>query len=820
MAAKQHHTIGHGAGKDAQQQHQHQHQEQQQPRGNMLTRAFNSLQLGGGGGHHRKAATSITSPKFYQQQGEGNGVADSDTGSLGRRVSALSQQQQQQQKELHAFTGVFPHPAPGCSPTEPPPQHSKLTAPQQQKYDAMLEHFSRPNQAYPVSTAAGAEKREMGEWETCRLLTRESLLRYLRASKWDLATAKRRLTDTIVWRREYGVDSLDPDELEPEAESGKETVLGFDKRGRPLHYMTPHLNNTKESPRQMKFAVWILERCIDLMPPGVEQLALLINFQHKSRNPTSIANAKLMLYILQNHYVERLGIALCINVPWIFKTFFAAIQPFIDPVTREKCKFDEAIKQEVPLDQLNSDYGGNVDPKYEHDKYWPDLVRTCDRLREKQLDRFRTLCDSKVGASEWVIRGGDPDKAPGTVIVPTTTNETARGEVEAKDVNVEEKEASAPAAAAAAEPQAQELPSATSDASATAGSSVRAAADQAASAASTLVSTAAESAKGLASSTADATASVSQAAMPVLGSLVGLAQAAAQTAVQTVQGGAGVAEGVVARLAGGVAAEGGAGAGSQAQHGASASASAGGAANGVANALKSTTPAAPHPIHAEDLARAPPADVVVARPAGAGAGAGAGAETTASSASATNNVAAAVLLTPTADKLLDGTPVSAASPVAVAAAPPAPAMQGEHDVAADVERGRKTAGTNVTVTVLYFAAARSAAGVASVQIGLPCSSSSPSSTNPESDAFSLAALPALLVQDARHRFAARHCAPSSDHGGDGDGDDDDIDPDELERVLRGSQLSVDHAMVDEEEWGSTVLRGGEEVGVIPPVSGG
>ena len=36
------------------------------------------------------------------------------------------------------------------------------------------------------------------------------------------------------------------------------------------------------------------------MPPGVEQLALLINFDHKSRNPTSISNAKLMLYILQN----------------------------------------------------------------------------------------------------------------------------------------------------------------------------------------------------------------------------------------------------------------------------------------------------------------------------------------------------------------------------------------------------------------------------------------------------------------------------------------------------------------------------------------
>lgn len=38
-----------------------------------------------------------------------------------------------------------------------------------------------------------------------------------------------------------------------------------------------------------------------------------------------------MLNILQNHYPERLGLALIINVPMLVNLFFKAIMPFVDP---------------------------------------------------------------------------------------------------------------------------------------------------------------------------------------------------------------------------------------------------------------------------------------------------------------------------------------------------------------------------------------------------------------------------------------------------------------------------------------------------------
>ncbi|UZJ53840.1 hypothetical protein CBS101457_003160 [Exobasidium rhododendri] len=354
-------------------------------RPSLLTKGLDSFRGSRGGNHARNQSSSAASSGGGDVVGEKAGHQD-----------------------LRGFTGVFPIPDKSSQVGHFP----ELKEEEEEKYDQVLEYF-RNQKDFPVSLhAANTERKPASEWEKLRLLSRESMLRYLRASKWDVTIAKKRLTDTIAWSREFGIDGLEADEMAKEAQSGKETVLGYDNLSRPLHYMHPHRNNTKETPRQMQYAVWILERCIDLMPPGTEQLALLINFDHKSRNPTSIANAKLMLYILQNHYVERLGIALCINVPWVFKLFWNAIQPFIDPVTKSKCKFDSAIKTEVPLNQLSSEFGGELDATYNHELYWPDLVELSAERRREMIRRFRDDCNSEIGASEWVIRGGDDPTSP------------------------------------------------------------------------------------------------------------------------------------------------------------------------------------------------------------------------------------------------------------------------------------------------------------------------------------------------------------------------------------------------------------------------
>ncbi|KAI0649261.1 hypothetical protein C8Q79DRAFT_949648 [Trametes meyenii] len=88
-----------------------------------------------------------------------------------------------------------------------------------------------------------------------------------------------------------------------------------------------------------------------------------------------------------------------------------------------------------------------------------------------------------------------------------------------------------------------------------------------------------------------------------------------------------------------------------------------------------------------------------------------------------------------------------------------------------------------TITVLYFAAASTATGLTSELVPLPSDHAS---------RFPLSALADVL--------AARH--PGT----------------KLDAVLAQSQWAVDEEMVDEPA--SVVLKGGEEVAVICPVSGG
>jgi len=109
----------------------------------------------------------------------------------------------------------FRYPATGCNPAAPP----VLTEEQQKKYDELLKDVKTWSNI-PTSTAKGAEQEMLRDMEMM-WLTRECLLRYLRATKWNVAQAAQRLKDTLVWRREYGTDKLTADYISDENATGE-----------------------------------------------------------------------------------------------------------------------------------------------------------------------------------------------------------------------------------------------------------------------------------------------------------------------------------------------------------------------------------------------------------------------------------------------------------------------------------------------------------------------------------------------------------------------------------------------------------------------
>ncbi|KAL0572208.1 Phosphatidylinositol transfer protein (PITP) [Marasmius crinis-equi] len=274
-------------------------------------------------------------------------------------------------------------------PILPPKDHvsqpsPRLNAEQERMQKEVQAHFSRDGYAVPGLEEKGELMEEEKVW-----LSYECQLRYLRAAKWKLPEAIKRLEKTLKWRREYGVYThITAEYVEPEGVTGKTFIFGYDVNGRPGFHMCPSRQNTEETPRQVEYTVWMLERCIDLMDANVESLDILLNFADKAKHP-SMTQSRTVLSIIQDHYPERLGNSLMINVPFLVTIFFKLITPFVDPVSVQKMRFNPNVIEDgyfTPDMITKESWGGDRDFEYKHEKYWPKLVELCEGRRKQWME--------------------------------------------------------------------------------------------------------------------------------------------------------------------------------------------------------------------------------------------------------------------------------------------------------------------------------------------------------------------------------------------------------------------------------------------------
>ncbi|RSH80030.1 uncharacterized protein EHS24_009702 [Apiotrichum porosum] len=199
--------------------------------------------------------------------------------------------------------------------------------------------------------------------------------RFMRAAKWKLEDGKKRIKATMEWRREFQPEIIEPGDIAIEAEKGKLVLTGFDQDARPVIYMRPRRENTEPSPRQIRHLIYHLERAIDMMPEGQEQVAIVVDYKQATSNGTpSVSTGLKVLHILQNHYVERLGRGIVMNMPWWINAFFSAITPFMDPITRDKIHFNPKLTTLINPDQLDVEYGGDYNYEFDRETYWKTLV--------------------------------------------------------------------------------------------------------------------------------------------------------------------------------------------------------------------------------------------------------------------------------------------------------------------------------------------------------------------------------------------------------------------------------------------------------------
>lgn len=120
--------------------------------------------------------------------------------------------------------------------------------------------------------------------------------------------------------------------------------------------------------------------------------------------------------------------------------------PFIDPLTRQKLKFNEDMRQHVPPQQLWKEFQGDLEFDYDHAVYWPNLLKLCEEKKREQRARW-VQGGKQYGESENYIMGGSAPSIgskvadavvaePVPAAAPEPTAETAEAPTKEKDTVV------------------------------------------------------------------------------------------------------------------------------------------------------------------------------------------------------------------------------------------------------------------------------------------------------------------------------------------------------------------------------------------------
>lgn len=118
---------------------------------------------------------------------------------------------------------------------------------------------------------------------------------------------------------------------------------------------------------------------------GQGKICLIIDYEGFTiaKSPP-ISTSKKTLDILQKHYCERMYRAYVCNPPLYFRTFWAVIKSFVDPVTKAKvciCHGNAGFKQIV------NDMGG----REKADKHLEKCAGGTKKLKDFQIDEYLAL---------------------------------------------------------------------------------------------------------------------------------------------------------------------------------------------------------------------------------------------------------------------------------------------------------------------------------------------------------------------------------------------------------------------------------------------
>ncbi|KAL2014047.1 hypothetical protein VTN00DRAFT_1572 [Thermoascus crustaceus] len=241
-----------------------------------------------------------------------------------------------------------------------------------------------PGHTTPEQDAAVAQLRsqleQAGYKERLDTLT---LLRFLRARKFNVEAAKTMFVESEKWRKEFGTDDLvrnfDYTEKPQVFEYYPQYYHKTDKDGRPVYIEKlgkidlNAMYKITTGERMLQNLVCEYEKLADPRLPAcsrkagklLETCCTIMDLKGVgiTNVPSVYGYVKQASAISQNYYPERLGKLYLINAPWGFNSVFNFVKSFLDPITVQKIhvlgsNYKKELLEQVPAENLPAEFGG------------------------------------------------------------------------------------------------------------------------------------------------------------------------------------------------------------------------------------------------------------------------------------------------------------------------------------------------------------------------------------------------------------------------------------------------------------------------------
>ncbi|KAJ6494614.1 CRAL-TRIO domain-containing protein [Mycena polygramma] len=211
-----------------------------------------------------------------------------------------------------------------------------------------------------------------------------TLLRFLRARKFDVPKAKDMFVANEKWRKEFGVDEIVKNFEFPERTTVDKYYPQYyhkhDKDGRPVYIERlgqldiNALYAATSQERLLKHFVLEYEKFLSERLPAcaaaaghpVETSCTIMDLQNVSLTQFYRVKDYVMQAsaITQDHYPECMGKFYIINAPWGFSTVWSFIKPWLDEVTVAKIDiigsgYKDKLRAQIDVNDLPKEFGGN-----------------------------------------------------------------------------------------------------------------------------------------------------------------------------------------------------------------------------------------------------------------------------------------------------------------------------------------------------------------------------------------------------------------------------------------------------------------------------